>query len=340
MKKRFFSLFLAMSLLLTGFTFNISALSVKENFDKIPVATMDKLGLSQSQIDKIIPLYNADDSIIAYCIEASAGGFSIVDLNGMLVTQDDKTHSPFYENNNKIYIKDPMSFYVKNDDDFINIMNEYDVLDSSDFDNNIIVTVQNRLEKEFSAYNTAYSKDTITAASTTVSKKMLAYTPRQYFYNPTGICMGTASATLLAYYYDHISKTAAAPRHINGDGVGLTILLAEGSYYRYTSGSAASRAAQVLNWYFTNHTTSSYRATYTDTKTNFYKTVVSQINAGKPLQAHFDDNTNNHSVCVWGYKTDSSNSNNNGIYCTYGWNSNTMERFVNINYVYGLIWIS
>lgn len=342
MKKRFFSLFLAMSLLLTGFTFNTSALSVKEHFNKIPVATIDKLGLSQAQIDKIIPLYNADDSVIAYCIEANAGGFNIVDLNGMIVTQVEEIHSPFYENTNKIYIKDPLSFYVKKGDNFINVVNEYDVLDGSDFENNVIVTVQNSLEKELSVYNATYSNNATTAAAASVTEKKLAYEPRYYSYNPSGICMGTAGAMVLAYYYDHISKSAAAPRHINSDGVGLTILLAEGSYYRYTSGSYASRAAQVLNWYFTNHTTSSYKATYTDTKANIYKTVVSQINAGKPLQAHFliDGNPNQaHSVCVWGYATDSSNSNNNKLLVNYGWGTNRARAYVNINHVYGLIWI-
>lgn len=338
MKKRFFSLFLAMSLLLTGFTFNVSALSPKENLDKIPAATIEKLELSQSKIDKIIPLYNADDNIIAYCIEANEGGFSIVDLNGMIIMRVDETHSPFYDYTDKIYIKDPMSFYIKKDGLFVNVMDEYDVVDGSAFDDNIIVTVQNKLKNEFSEYNKTYSMNTTKAEINAVSRKMLPYQPRGYYYNPTGICMGTAGATLLAYYYDHISKAAAAPRHINSNGVGLTILLAEGSYYRYTSGSAASCAAQVLNWYFTNHTTSSYKATYTSS--NIYNTVVSKINAGKPLQAHFDNNSINHSVCVWGYETDSSNSNNNGIRCTYGWSSSYMNVFVNCNYVYGLIWIA
>lgn len=47
----------------------------------------------------------------------------------------------------------------------------------------------------------------------------------------------------------------------------------------------------------------------------------------------------NHGV-VDPNRQDSSNPNNNGVYCTYGWNPNWRNVFVNAKYIYGLIWIN
>jgi len=331
MKKRIKSIlwfFLSMTIVITLLSSQAFAYSDNaQNLTDKQLASLKSFNVSASDIEKVTPLYHSDETVIAYCVEGK-NSFTIIDLNGMVIVQNMSCNSPFYDMDTRVYIKGPMDFYVKNGRSFTNVMDNKEVVTSEDFSDNIIVSVQRSLR----------GSETESSNVKAINTKYLPYTPRSYFYNPTGICMGTAGATLLAYYKDHINSNIASSRHINSDGVGLTILLAEGSYYRYTTGSAASRAAQVLNWYMTTHGTTTYTASYTST--NIFSTVMTKINANRPLQAHFNNTSINHSVMVRGYRQDTSNSANNGIYCTYGWNSDYMNVFVNANYIYGLIWIN
>lgn len=362
MFKKIISFALSLTLLFTASPFKSEAHSQIEYMDNIPTVMINQYGLSEDNISSIIPLYNVDDTIIAYSIEGF-GNYTIVDLNGMIIVQCEESNSPFYNLSNRVYINGPLSYFVKKDDLYMSVFNDNQTVTAEAFSNNIIVEKQKELADEFAIYNEQYmdyinsdndiasndvdeendNSETIinnTLSNRSYTDTMLAYAPRQYFYNPSGICMGTAGATLLAYYYDHIDSNIAAPRHINSDGVGLTILLADTSYYYYTSGSAAERAAQSLNWYISNNASSSRTATYSDTASNFFSTIVSKIQSGEPLQAHFNDTNINHSVFVRGYRTDTSNPNNNGIKCSYGWDSTNMNVFVNISYVYGLIYFN
>lgn len=330
MKRKIICMLIVISMLSTIMIQTVYATSKTTAIDNIQLESLNSIGVTLDTAEKITPLYNADDTVIAYCIEGEAS-FSIIDLNGMVVVHNSESNSPFFNLNKRIYINGPMGFYTKEGNAFIHVVNEKERLTANDFNNNKIVTVQTNLK-------TAFSKESENTASTrAITSDYITKSLRNYEYNPSGICMGTAGAILLAYYKDNVNSNIAAARHINADGVGLTILLAEGSYYRY-SGSAASTAAQVLNWYMGLHGSTSYTASYTTS--NIFSTVKSKISANRPLQAHFDDGDINHSVVIRGYRQDSSNSNNNYVYCNYGWGSAYSNMQVNANHVYGVIWIN
>ena len=324
---------------------------------------INRYGFSEDNINRIIPLYNVDDTIIAYSVE-EYGKYTIIDLNGMIVVHNEKSNSPFYDLSERVYINGPLSYYLKKDDVFISIFNDNQTVTAEAFSHNIIVEKQKELADEFAIYNEQYidyinsnnDVSSIEANETNDNSEIrindtlynrayisakLTHAPREYFYNPSGICMGTASATLLAYYYDYIDSNIAAPRHIDSEGKGLTILMADTSYYYYGYLShPAQKAASAINWYISNNASSSRTATYTTTQSNYLGTIVSKIQSGEPLQAHYDDGDIQHSVFVEGYGIDTVNPNNNVIICSCGWNEDSMEEEVNINYIYGLIYFN
>lgn len=330
--KKFLSILLSVCIVTFSVGIHVSAES--KITDTLANSVINRYNLQSSDVNVLTPLYSVDEEIIAYCVELSKPGFIIYDMNGMVMSRSEQQNSPFYGINKKIYIAGPTAFYYKDGNDYINVHMPNVVVSAAQLKNNVVKTTQEKLASVFSVQSGE------TSQTRAITSKYTTYTPRLYSYNPTGICMGTAGAILLAYYDDHINGNVAPNRHLADDGVGLTILLASDMYYKYPGVGEACEDA--YEWYFATHSfgsAKSYTASYLDSGAqSVFNKMVSRIDANRPVQVSYNDGAGtNHSVCAYGYYKDSSNFNNSEFLCSTGWG---YTLWVNASYLYSVAWIN
>lgn len=329
--KKLLSIFLSVCIVALSIGMHVSAKSIEN--DDLVNSVIRKYNIQSDDVKIITPLYSIDEEIIAYCIELLKPGFIIYDLNGMVVSRSERKNSPFYGMKQKIYITGPTSFYYKQSDNYINVHMLDVIVSANQLKNNIVKSTQEKLKSTFSSHSTApLQTGTITSHKTD-------YIPRAYEYNKSGICMGTAGATLLAYYDDHINGKVAPKRHLADGGVGLTILLASDMYFKYPGVGEACKKA--YEWYFATHSSGNaktYTASYLDSSAqNVFDKMVSRINANRPVQASYKEGDTYHSVCAYEYRKDSSNIYNSEFKCSDGWGD---YMWVNASYLTSVAWIN
>lgn len=324
--KKILSIILSIALLVF-IPFSIGASSYLDNF-AIPTLIVNKFDLTPDKIDKITPLYNVDENIIAYCIERIDSGYVIYDLNDMPIEYSYEEHSSIYNIEQRIYMSGPSNFFIKENNRYRNILNDDIVYEKAQLSKNIIVEAQ----KNYKNQNSLVSPRSITSGH-------ISYETRLYATNTSNKrCMATAGASLIAYYDDHINGNVAPSNHVNSDGFTLTGLL-EPRMYKESSVSWAMNCRDTFNWYFSTYSTGSaksYTATsFEGSSYDVWTKLMGRINNNRPLEV-FISGTPNHAVVACGWENDT-NFQLKSFHCDYGYGS---TKWINATYLYAAIWIN
>ena len=121
--KKLLASMIGLSILITTFGVTVNAVNTRNLLDSVPRVIISSYEITNDDIDEIIPLYNFDESIIAYCLIYKDNGYIIYDNNGNMIVRSDEGKPLFYQINKPIYITGPTGYYYKDKNSFINILN-------------------------------------------------------------------------------------------------------------------------------------------------------------------------------------------------------------------------
>lgn len=171
-----------------------------------------ELGISIDESSKI-NLYGNSDQIVAYFFNLKDGGYIIIDCqNNDYVEYSTESENLFITNPEKKYFYGgALNYFEENSANTIKKVATNEIVNKK-----VAVLERNDedIEMDIVQPYTVFPPGSFT--------KKLSYTPRTYNTNKTGICGSTASAILLAYYYDHINKKYVDKSLITSDGKALT----------------------------------------------------------------------------------------------------------------------
>ncbi|GHV05598.1 hypothetical protein FACS1894217_02770 [Clostridia bacterium] len=313
-------------------------------------------------VTAIKSLYDTDEDVIAYCIELSGDGFIVQDISGEVVEYCLDAESPFEAVNadEKVYITAPMSYFTEDTaGDFVDVYSGETVSKEALDENN---AVQERVEENLAANDDvapaspgimALASYSPPSGSVTASGQT-PYTPRNYSYNPTSICLATAAATVLVYYDEHINGNIVPSSYATSSGENLTSWLAA-RIYPGANGSAATYAPKTSNamsefmGLYSVGTGVQYSTSYVTGTANTYSMLKSKVAVGKPIVIVFDgwfaDQSVSelrivHAVCAYGYRDVMSTNGAKSSYalCIDGW-GNT-QRYITSSYLTAASYLS
>lgn len=324
--KKTISFLLMLTLLLTPVcSLHVAAI----DYAAIPDAVIEEFDIETGQVDKIIPLYNADDTIVAYCIRFVTTGYIIYDLDGVVIQYSLTATCPLSDSSNRIYFGGPAMFFIKSGDKFIHINNNQLQISKSNFIRDNAVT-KNMITRRAAPP---------VLLATANSSKRTTYKPRNWSYNPTGICAGTAAAILLAYYDDHINGGTVPDLYMTIDGKSLTKILANRIYDLPSGWSYTAHTREVLKWFIKNYSTGTAKSFSSSSSEGSWSTVYSfvktVINSNRPLQVYIADGDFNHGVCCYGWEDSNGSSR---ILCSDGWGGT--DTYFSATFLYGGIRIT
>jgi hypothetical protein len=327
-----------------------------------PVANAILAEVPDKAVEEIRPMYNADETVLAYCAVLSGGGYIIQDVNGGLVQFSYEDPSPFEAaaDGAELYIAGPMMFFERADEPdyssgigsdtggeavFVNVYNdEMTVTEEAFLENN---SVAEKIEADGGVMSSAgLGAQYAAAADPTISANVsTSYVPQNYSYNPTGICAATATVSLLRYYDDHVNTNICVTscEHVfAGNAASLTQALADRIYP-----GAVSKNAAAINWFINTYgNTGNYSGSSTSGMASAYTTLRNAVNSNRPAVIYFEgtcpsypnpNETINHAVCAYGYLefTDGTKL----FRCVDGWGISSSV-YVNRTFIYHLIRIS
>ena len=130
--KKLLAFMIGLSIIITTFGVTVNAVNTRNLLDSVPRVIISSYEITNDDIDEIIPLYNFDESIIAYCLIYKDNGYIIYDNNGNMIVRSDEGKPLFYQINKPIYITGPTGYYYKDKNSFINILNSNIILNEGD----------------------------------------------------------------------------------------------------------------------------------------------------------------------------------------------------------------
>lgn len=174
----------------------------------------NELGISIDESSKI-NLYGANEQIVANFFRLKDGGYIIIDCqNNDYVEYSTESENLFIINpDKKYYYGGALNYFEEESTNTIREVTTDNIVNKK-----IAVLEQNNEDVEM---NVDIAQPYVVFPPGSFSRK-LSYNPRTYDTNKTGICGSTASAILLAYYYDHINKIYVDKSLITSNGVALT----------------------------------------------------------------------------------------------------------------------
>ena len=326
--KKLLTCLLAMTLLLIPIC-SLYVSAIDSELTEIPESVVEEFEIQSEQVEGLVPLYNADDTVIAYCIRFFTKGYIIYDLNGMVIQYSLTDICLVPLSSTKVYFGGPAMFFTKSGNQFVHIHNSQLRTNKSNF------IRDNAITKNMVAQKVARSVVSVAATSS----KKTSYVPRNWSYNPTGICAGTAAAILLAYYDDHINGGTVPTLYMTSDGKSLTKILANRIYDLPTGWSYTAHTREVLKWFINNYSTGTAKNFSSTSSEGSWSTVYSfvktVINSNRPLQVYIADGDFNHGVCCYGWEDSNGSSR---ILCSDGWGGT--NTYFSATFLYGGIRIT
>ncbi len=187
-------------------------------------------------VENRISLYNQNDKEVAYFYPGINNGYLIVDADTLKPIEFSHENSLdfFNDTKRKYYYGGPLNYFYEQGENIISSTGVSVKKQDLNFENKAkSFTVSN-----FEEINKARS-----------SNIRISHVPRNYSYNPNGICGSTAAAILLMYYDDYVNDAYVASGYeVSGTGEKLIKMLVpyiDGS----TPGSTASDMVSGLNKY-------------------------------------------------------------------------------------------
>ena len=235
-------------------------------------------------VEDRITLYNQNDEEVAYFYPGIYTGYLIVDADTLKPIEFSPENSlDFFDNTQrKYYYGGPLNYFYEQDGNIISKTGA--VVEKQDlyFENKAkSFTVSN-----FEAINRTRS-----------SNIRISHVPRNYSYNPNGICGSTAVAILLMYYDDYISDSYVASNYeVSGTGEALIKMLVP-YIDGFTPGSTANDMVSGLNLYLVSRGLS--RNAQLLSKAN----IATPFSSDKPVLIDLDNHPTygEHWVVGYGY---------------------------------------
>lgn len=212
MKKR--KNFKSLLTLLLLFSMFVCSVGISQVYAKdIDIASInEELNILIDESTKI-DLYGDTDQVVAYFFNLKDGGYIILDseTNDFIEYSTESENLFITDSSKKYYYGGALNYFEEYSKDAIKDLSTNEIVDKE-----VAIVEKSDIEIEMNV-----AQPYVVFPAGTFSKK-LPYTPRKYNTNTNGICGSTASAILLAYYYDHISKSYVDKSLITADGKALT----------------------------------------------------------------------------------------------------------------------
>ena len=192
-----------LSLLISLFSVSSSSVA-SEEIANIPLSDTVQMQMQlrgYSDPSGIIPLFDADDEIIAYCYEFD-NAYMIVDLVGNVLEHSPDTNSVYYNSNDTAYYGGPLLYFDKVGDNFVDINSNEAV---ADFE---CAEVVNELPSYAISKMNVVDEYDVQVASTSVYQYVVEEISgelRELDCNTDGTCGPVAVAIMLLYYDDYVS---------------------------------------------------------------------------------------------------------------------------------------
>ena len=242
------------------------------------------------------PLYDYNDTIVAYVFILQPTGYVIIDTLRTIPEFSLENPCPF-EISDKTYYFGPLSYFKKVNSQYISVKDNT-ILNHSDMEN----LSKSYAEKRYTIVNANKKNRTAVNPYAIPDSKTLGYALRPYSYNTGDICGSTAAAILLMCYQDYIDSRVVAPAHRTSDGVALIKFLAQHIDNNSYPGSTAANVAVGLNYYLKNYRgITNFSASRS--ASNHFSAVRSQIANGYPIETLVNNapTYGNHWVVAYGY---------------------------------------
>lgn len=251
-----------------------------------------------ASISQVVPMYDAEDTIIAWLYVLNPVGYVVEDASHEIVVEFSFSSSFDYTEGDTLYYGGPTQFYQEDSGTFYNIKSNATVSDSE-------VT-------ERSSTFAATTASLIESADSTPSP--LAHTPpysldadefQLYDYNPDGRCGSVAAAILLAYYNDNGYSGLVSSTHYNSDKKFTDYLKPHIESLDDEQGSTTSDLVSGLNWYLQQKNFDSKLSAYSKSNGSF-STYTGKIDGGDPVILDLDaaPTYGEHWVVGYGYDYD------------------------------------
>lgn len=255
-----------------------------ESFDEALAKALyfaDK-ALGDNLYENILGLYDFNNVCRFLYVDFGENGYVIVDFESLLIVEAGMSRNSYITNNQKIYYTGPLSYFVKDGEEFVEL---YPVL--TEQSSSSINTIQ----------NCAIGAEVLPLAETDYAVTIRGTVPN-YSYNPTGICGSTAAAMWLMYMDENYNDNYVAQNLESANGVSL-ILAIESYIDGYSPGSTGEALQNGLQQYLYDRS-----ITLTIRRSGYSSTIVkNQVSSNKPFMVAVSGHPTyaNHWVTAYGY---------------------------------------
>lgn len=322
---------------------NISICAVQSSV--IANAKCNESCVSDVEKNKVIPLYNTDNEIVAYYVDIKNGGYVITDSAGNdfieYSLEDDGIQ---LDEKSTYFYCAPCSLYRETEDEEV-----VDCYAGNAQNTRSISDLECEIEPVDSANNVCGSeKRAVSLASdlalqlaekvTVKEEKKLSYSTQKYDYNPDGRCGSVAGAILLRYYDKYYDGGYVASSYETADGKKLINYLTNNFLGTNTT---YSQLKSGLNDYLEKRGYSrSFKLLKGLNSTSVYSKIKTYIKGNKPLIVGLTQHPKygEHWVVGTGYSIVYSDSYGYGyvVIVNDGWGNENIR--INNQYVDGVVY--